>query len=214
MTYRDAARRIGSGDQERAPEAIACIMLGYNMMLSYYQHIGLFGAEKGKEMFVEAMQALTEASRQQSRDMESEKPTRIFLDTLSEMLATRRVWVKDLVIESEKNPYSSDNMVGWRDNEYYYLLPNMAYKEVSRVCREEGHDFPVSLKALYKHLREEGIVTGVKDGEPVSRPKYIDGKTVRVVRILAKELDGDKADVQMEMQMTAVGGNGLPEEWT
>ena len=204
VKYRDTARIMDSGEQARAPEAIACIMLGYNMMLSYYQHLRIITREEGDAMFTEAMRDLVQSSKAQSREMESEKPTRIFLDTLSEMIATRRVWVKDLIAADEKGPYASDNMVGYRDNEYYYLLPNMAYKEVSRVCREEGREFPVSLKALYKQLREEEILIGVKEGESPAKPKTIDGRSVRVLRLQAKYLDGDERDRQMEMDMNAV----------
>ena len=173
-------RKTGAGDQERAPEAVACILIGYNMMTSYMVNIGAITTAQRQEMGAEALRILTDASRKQSREMESEKPTRIFLDTIGEMLASRKVWIKDLVIVDEKaknEPLPMDDMIGYRDNQYYYLLPNVAFAAVSAMCRKEGHEFPVSLKALYKHLVADKVVTGLKDGESPARPKNIGGKT-------------------------------------
>lgn len=201
MQFRENARKIGSGDQERAPEAIACIMTGYVMLLRYCESLGVFDETECQVMAVEALKSLTEASRKQSRDMESEKPSRIFLDTLSELISTRRVWVKDLVIGEQKGPFATDNMIGWRDNSYFYLLPNMAFKEVSRVCREEGHEFPVSLKALYKHLKADGLIT-VKEGENPTKTKNIEGKVKRVLWLPAKVFDGESIPGQTEMDAT------------
>lgn len=211
LDYREMARRLGAGDQERAPEAVACIMIGYSRMLDYFQSVGAVTEEQVPVMFQEAVTILTEASRKQAREMEGEKPTRIFLDTLAELLRSRQVAVKDLLLD-EKGPFPADRMVGYRDNGYYYLLPNLAFKEVSRVCREEGHEFPISLKALYKHLRADGMLPGVKDGENPARVKWIpgEGKTARVLMIPARALDGDKADVQTEMELTAVTDKDNP----
>lgn len=189
--YREIIRAKGAGDQERAPEALACILIGLRMMTAYCVDTGAMTDSEARAMIGEALEGLTEASRRQSREMESEKPTRIFLDTLSELIASGKVTVRDLVLDGEKKgPYPTDNMIGYRDNAYYYFLPNMAFKEVSRVCREEGHEFPVSLKALYKHLKADGAVPGIRMDENPAKPKTIDGKSVRVLRIDARQIEG------------------------
>ena len=215
--YRDEIRRKGAGDQERAPEALACILIGLREMLEYMVAVEAVSGAEAQQLIGEALDDLTEASRRQSREMESEKPTRIFLDTVAEMIASGKVSVWDLVLDAEKKKnYPQENMIGYRDNEYYYLLPNMAFREVSRVCREEGHEFPVSLKALYKHLIADGAVTGVKDGESPARPKTINGKSVRVIRIAAETIEGtgeSEREGQTVMPLTKVQPEGLPEGW-
>lgn len=219
LEYREKVRTTGAGDQERAPEAVACILIGYNMMTSYMVNIGAISVEQRMRMGEEALRILTEASRKQSKEMESEKPTQIFLDTIREMLATRKVWIKDLVIVDEKvknEPLPMDDMIGYRDNEFYYLLPQMAYRAVSVACRQEGREFPVSRKALYKHLIADGVVAGLKDGESPARPKNIGGKTERVLRISARLLDGgaDPGERAEQITFTVADGAELPKEWT
>ena len=144
--------------------------------------------------------------------MESEKPTRIFLDSLAELLSSKQVALKDLTAVDAKDPPPTERMVGYMDNEYYYLLPNVAFGAVSKLCREQGQEFPVSLKALYKHLRTDGILKDIrKDGSP-TKFKLINKKSVRLLWIPADALNGPKPEVK-QMDMTEVGNGEIPEEW-
>ena len=213
---REDTMAAGSGEQERSSETIACLLCGYEMMLRYYISIGAVSVTEAGEMMAEAGKALIQTARKQSREMESDKPSRIFLDTVSELIATNRVWIKDLAIAEpggKQVAYPIDNMIGWRDNTHFYLLPNMAYKEVSRICREEGHEFPVSLRGLYKHLTADGVVPAVRAGESAARPKYVDGRTVRVLAIPVEKILGDGKEEKAEQQFIRVPGDALPEEF-
>ena len=136
----------------------------------------------------------------------------ISLDSLAELLSSKQVALKDLTAVDAKDPPPTERMVGYMDNEYYYLLPNVAFGAVSKLCREQGQEFPVSLKALYKHLRTDGILTGIqKEGNP-TRFKLINKKSVRLLWIPADALNGPKPEVK-QMDMTEVGNGEIPEEW-
>ena len=98
------------------------------------------------------------------------------------------------------------------DSEYYYLLPNVSFGEVAKLCREQGQEFPVSLKALYKHLRTDGILKGISKEENPTRQKWIDGKNIRLLWIPASEMRGGPKP-GAEQTMMDVSGEELPEEW-
>ena len=196
-----------NGMEGRAPETVACIMIGYAMMLDYFRSVGLFDADTAKEMLKDAHHILTATSRQQAKSMNDEKPTRIFLDSMAELLASESVFIKDLTMTGEnvKRKKPGVDMVGYFDNDYYYLLPKVAFGCVSKLCREQGTEFPISLKALYKHLRTDGILKlmpGADDDTP-TRAKRIDSKTlVRVLWIPRNIMDGPKTETeQMKMDM-------------
>jgi len=163
-------------------------------------------------MMIEARTRLTETARNQAQGMESEKPTRIFLDNLAELLNSKQVALKDLTNPDAKDPPPTEKMVGYMDNEYYYLLPNVAFANVARLCREQGQEFPVSLKALYKHLRTDGILRGLGKDENPTRLKWINERPKRVLWIPAELMIGPKANAQ-QMTMTQVGNEVLPEEF-
>jgi len=211
LQYREDIHRDSSGQHDRAPETVACILIGYAMMLNYFRDVGVFDTATAAKMLGHAREKLMNASRKQARDMESEKPTRIFLDNLAELLNSKQVALKDLTTEDAKDPPPTERMIGYMDAEYYYLLPNVAFGAVQKLCREQGQEFPVSLKALYKHLRTDGILQDA-GGEKATRQKWIDGKNQRLLWIPVKELNGPKPEVA-QVSMTQVSGEELPEEW-
>jgi len=214
LRFREDIRRDSSGQHDRAPETVACILIGYSLMLNYMRDLGVFDNDTAGRLLLEARRKLMESSRKQARDMESEKPTRIFLDTLSELLSSRRVALKDLTLGPDvKQTFGpAEKMIGYMDSEYYYLLPNVAFGEIAKLCREQGQEFPVSLKALYKHLRTDGILKGISKEENPTRQKWIDGKNVRLLWIPAGEMRGGPKP-GMEQTMMDVSGEELPEEW-
>ena len=217
ITYREIIHNMSTGQHDRAPEAVACILIGYAMMLNYFRDVGAFDNETALQMLKHAMKVLTETSRKQAKDMESEKPTRIFLDSMTELLASKTVVLKDIsggANAEAKDPSPMQDMVGYMDADYYYLLPAVAFGAVQKLCREQGVEFPVSLKALYKHLRTDGILKGLKSEENPTKNKWIDGRAVRLLWIPRDAMDGPRASAeQMKMGFEQVNNDNLPPEW-
>ena len=199
LKNRQMVQSLTKGTHDRAPEAVACIMIGYGMMLDYMLDAGAIDAEKRASMMWKAMKTLTETSKKQQKSMDSERPTRIFLDGMTELMASKAVVLKDINPvnggpNAAKDPSPVQDMVGYVDQDYYYLLPNVAFGAVQRLCREQGVEFPVSLKALYKHLRCDGVLTAV--GENPTRNKWIDGRAVRLLWIPRSAMDGPKPSAE------------------
>ena len=215
LQFREDIHRDSPSGHDRAPETVACILIGYQMMLNYMRDLGVFDTAAAARMAVHARRKLIDASRKQTQDMESEKPTRIFLDGIGELLNSKQVALKDLTAVEAKDPPPTERMIGYMDGDYYYLLPSVAFGAVQRLCREQGQEFPVSLKALFKHLKTDGIlnVQGGSD-ERTTKPKWVDGKLVRLLWIPAGALDGPKAEAKQQvMDFTQVDDPGLPEDW-
>ena len=212
LQFREDIHLDSQGSHDRAPETVACILIGYQMMLNYMRDIGVMDTAEAAKMLFHARGKLIEESRKQTKDMESEKPTRIFLDSLGELLNSKQAALKDLTIPDAKDPPPTERMIGYMDAEYCYLLPGVAFGAVQRLCREQGQEFPVSLKALYKHLRTDGILPGMADGA-TTRLKWVDGKAVRLLWIPAGELNGPKAEAkQTAMNLTPVDDPDDPWE--
>lgn len=214
LDFREDVRKESRGQHDRAPETVACILIGYQLMLNYMRDLGLFDTETAVRMLREARGKLMESSRKQARDMESEKPTRIFLDALSELIESKQAGLKDLSLGPDQKQIflNTEKLIGYMDGDYYYLMPNVTFALVSRLCREQGTEFPVSLKALYKHLRTDGILRGIGKEDNPTRQKWIDGRNTRLLWIPASEMRGPKPG-QEQMRMTEAGNDDIPEEW-
>ena len=213
LKTREIIREGSSGQHDRAPETVACILMGYHMMLNYFRDMGAIDSDQARAMLMHAHAVLTETSKKQAADMDSEKPTRIFLDSMTELLASKAVAMKDLTSPGDKGSDPTKDMVGYVDADYYYLLPSVAFGAVSKLCREQGIEFPVSLKALYKHLRTDGILTGPGSGDTPTKNRWIDGRTVRLLWIPRAVMDGPRAGAeQTKLDFTEVNADELPPE--
>ena len=215
LKFREDIHKDSSGAHDRAPETVACILIGYQMMLNYMRDLGVFDTDTAVKMLKHARRTLVDASRKQTADLQSEKPTRIFLDNLAELLSSKQVALKDLTNFEAKDPPPNEKMIGYMDGEYYYLLPNVAFGAVQKLCREQGQEFPVSLKALYKHLRTDGVLRLAEgeNGNP-ARKKRIGNRTERLLWIPVSELNGPPAEAQQQkMDMTQVDDVDLPDEF-
>ena len=146
IQYREMVRGMTQGTHDRAPESVACLLIGYSMMLYYMRDIGVFDQVTAARMMQEAQRILVEATRRQARDMQSQKE---FAD--------------------------------------------------SELCRKQETRFPVTLKGLYKHLREDGICGDAVSDESVTRNKRIKGKAMRVLWIPRGKIDGEEGGQQLRL---------------
>ena len=105
IRYRERVRKEGGAQHDRAPETIACILIGYTMMANYFRDVGLIDTEEAARMTVAAMRRLMDAASAQAKSMESEKPTRIFLEMTGEMLSSHAAMLKDLTAEKPREPF-------------------------------------------------------------------------------------------------------------
>jgi len=88
--------------------------------------------------------------------------------------------------------------VGWRDEEFAYLIPGAAYHLVARYCREEGSVFPVKERTLWKELAREKVI--LHSNGRYQELLRVDGAPRRVLRVpwhlLETEGDENKESTQ------------------
>lgn len=199
IQYRGMVRSMTAGTHDRAPESVACLLIGYSMMLYYMRDIGVFDGATAARMMEQAQRILVEATRRQARDMISQKPSTIFLTSIGELLASHEAAVCDITapIDQQRDP---EHMIGYADNSYYYLLPSVAFSAVSELCRKQETRFPVTLKGLYKHLKEDGICGDAVTEESITRNKRIKGKAMRVLWIPRVKIDGEEGGQQLGLE--------------
>lgn len=210
------------GQHGRTAEAIAHMMAGYEYMLYYLRDVGALTEDQAREAYSHAWHVVTDNSARQAAEMREERPSKIFLSSISELLISKNAGVRDLTTASADGTSSGGNggrdMIGYMDADFYYLMPNVAYRAVAKMCSDQGQAFPLTAKMLYKQMREDGILTAeTTTATSATRPKWVDGKTQRLLWIPRKYIDGPKvANEQQRMvlsEMTRVNDDDLPEEF-
>ena len=197
--------RLG-GRPERSSEAVAHLMIGYEMMTWYFEAVGLIGEDLGKQMLDHAWEVLTTISQAQQREAREDRPVRRFLGIIAELMVTHAAYTKNIIPDGKGD--GGHEMIGYHDGEYYYLMPKVAYRLVSRFCQEQGEIFPLSLKAICKALKEEKILTpGTMDKGTATKNKWIDGRAQRLLWIPRAHIDDpDGADPAGKTEQLAMDG--------
>lgn len=203
------------GAHGRAPEAVAHIMLGYSMMQDYLVSIGALSNEEANADFTDAWRVLIKNSAEQSKEMQDEKPCKMFLSAIGEMLVSKAADVKDLTIADSPNPIKG--MIGYMDADYLYLLPETTYTMVAKLYGDQGMTFPLSKRLLFKQMRDDGLAIAGADGK-TTRSKSVAGKMMRLLWVPRRCMDGSvppPAEEQISIESlsnghTVVDGEDIP----
>ena len=191
----------------RAPGTIAHLVIGYEMYMRFMVESGAVDDPDGeisKMEIADAVRDIISNSRAQSRDSKQERPSRMFLNTIGEMLLTREASVVDLTDATAKNSPGKGH-IGWMDALYYYLIPDTSYRMVCEFFTKKGEAFPLSTRMLHRQMSEDNLLVGGSDGKN-TRVKRIDGKNARLLWIPRANIDGP-APAKEQMRMDLSGGD-------
>jgi len=207
MKNRSLASNRMRDEHGRPSEAIAHMMLGYQCMLRYMRDVEAITTEEAEQMLTEAWEVTTADSRRQADDMREERPSRLFLASVSELLVSKAAGVVDLTAPEGRQGAGGREMIGYMDANFYYLMPNVAYRSVAKLCNEQGQAFPLTVKMLYKQMREDGILTPeTTTATSATRPMWVEGRSLRLLWVPRNYIDGP--GVRYEQQKMETGGEG------
>lgn len=179
---RRAASQLGV--HGRLVEAAAWLYLGLSCGLKYAESVGALTTEVGQTLRNEGWNAFLEVANEQGQQVTEIKPSMRFITIVSQLLANQSIYCDDVhkQIVPETIPKNS-SLVGWKDDKYYYLLPDLIYNEVSQFLSRRGEQFPVSATTLWKELDDAGLIqteASTESGKPKKR--YLVKKTINKQR--------------------------------
>lgn len=193
--YRDTFNEAGHA---RLATAFSQLMFAYTMFLLFLKDHSQIDGNGVQDELDRAKAIFLEMCEKQSKKVDSEKPTVLFVDLLREMLETKRVYIRDMRNfqtsngEAVNTLSASKSCIGYRDDEYIYLIPNTVYTEVFKFYSESGYTFPASKSSLWKMFADEGKLSPEisKSGAVrMDRRKKIGSGTGRYIWLVANILD-------------------------
>ncbi len=170
----------------RIPEILAYLALGIDLFTSFARDVGAVTEEEMQEIATRAHQVLLTLGERHGQRVREEDPAEVFLTTLSSMLAQGVV-----TLAYRDGGVDPDNMIGWKDTDYAYLIPDAARHAVGRYLRESDGHFPYSARATNEALNGRGALVKGTDGRSTPLVK-IRGKGRRVLQIPLRLLDPDE----------------------
>ncbi|MDN4081406.1 bifunctional DNA primase/polymerase [Paenibacillus polymyxa] len=179
---RQAASHLGV--HGRLVEAAVWLYLGLSLGLEYAESVGAITADRGKELRTKGWNIFLDIANEQGQQVTEIKPSKRFITIVSQLLANQSVYCDNIdhkiVPETVQRNSSS---VGWKDDKYYYFLPDLIYNEVSQLLAKRGEQFPISPTTLWKELAEAGLTqTEVSKEKGKPRQHFLVKKTVKKQR--------------------------------
>jgi hypothetical protein len=111
--------------------------------------------------------------------VQQERAGRVFLDLLGQLLAGGQCVIDDPSPSGIPHDHAPGTViVGYRDNGFVYLLPDLALREINRT-----HPLRFTKQAIGAQLREDGVLLPGKDNLTVQ--KMVRGHVIRVWRMKA-----------------------------
>ncbi len=189
-------------DGPRMSETVANLMLGYEMMLTYMESLGV--VESAADEMAYARRVIVDNARRQTAESKEERPSRLFVSIMSDLLTGRVAAVRDLTdMEVKSDPVKG--MCGYKGRDYYYLLPQICYGMVSEQMRKGGVEFPLPAKSLWAQMVTDGLVCPALNGSTSTRVKQIGGESKRLLWIPRRYIDGGEMVEQQALELKAKG---------
>lgn len=182
----------------RLATAFSQLMLGYAMYLAFLQDYGQIDKLEAVTMKTRAQAVFLEMCERQTEKVEGEKPTRLFVELLRELLETKQARLCDarprtVAGITTENEISAPNTIGYEDDEFFYLIPRTAYSAVTAFYAKSGYTFPASSSVLWKMFMDEGAIK--PDGKRPDRRHTFKGKSGRYIHLyrhVMGEADGNE----------------------
>ena len=204
----EARRRLPKTSHARNMEAIAHLMLGWEMMLMYGYALGTVTKETLPGQVERAWAQLIDAGEQQTEEALEDTPENAFLDCVRELLGSKGAFVRDLGPNPEQGPSGGPGMIGYKDEMYYLLMPDLCFRAVNEVYLRQGSQFPLSKRGILRALKEAGYTE--TDGSGVTKIKRVLGRSMRLLWIRRHRIDGGDPPAEQQGFLDVTGDEDNP----
>lgn len=189
--FLDLRNKAQNGGHGRLAECVAHLQIGISTMCDWLISVGVLNEAQAAELKSRSWSVFVELAKEQNRRIEEEKPVKLFLDAIKEMIDRRTIIFKAL---DDNTIYTSDKTVGFTDGDFYYCYPDSIYSEVRKYYSAQDKSFPLGKGAIFQQLATENLIE--TDKGQSTKTKRIDGKRPRFLWLKAAAIDNEEENEQ------------------
>ena len=166
LSLRDKAQTGGHG---RLAVAVAHLQIGMTIMCDWLESVNAITEEQSKQLEKQAWEIFIALSTEQNRRIYEEKPVKLFLNAVKELMDRGEIRFSDL--NEEYNPIKP---IGYEDEYFYYCYPDSIYSEVRKFYAAQDLNFPLGKTALFQQLAIDKLIETDKNQN--TKAKWISDK--------------------------------------
>lgn len=150
LSLRDKAQTGGHG---RLAVAVAHLQIGMTIMCDWLKSANAITEEQSNQLEEQAWEIFIALSAEQNRRIYEEKPVKLFLNAVKELMDRGEIRFSDL--NEEYNPIKP---IGYEDEYFYYCYPDSIYSEVRKFYAAQDLNFPLGKTALFQQLAIDKLI--------------------------------------------------------
>lgn len=163
LELRDKAQTGGHG---RLAVAVAHLQIGMTVMCDWLESVNVLTSEQSDALKAQSWDIFLALSAEQNRRIYEEKPVKLFLNAVKELLDRGEIRFSDLTAECP-----SYKPVGYVDEYFYYCYPDTIYSEVRKFYAAQDLSFPLGKTALFQQLSIDKLIE--TDKNQTTKAKWI-----------------------------------------
>jgi hypothetical protein len=162
--HRDARAAFQQADRHaRQAGALAMLAIGFDLFMTFAADIGAITPEEADRCSSDARDSLAALGARQGQHLRDIDVADRFVEVLRQEVAQGRAVLQDAGT-LELGPRPGVEVIGQREGDFAYVLPDLARRIVSSCLRQAGEAWDVSTLVLHKALVKKGYVIPACDG--------------------------------------------------
>lgn len=202
------AKATVGNEHFKVPEAVAWLFIGFELAVNFWMSVGAVSEGEASELLKNGWETLNHLGESQASTIHEEDPCTCFLETIATLLAQKRVYFaerktgaaaenaeawgwtsfENSVGDRKFRLRGQSELLGWIEDSTIYLIPEAAYKVVTKFCRDQGEPFPISKTEILRRLERDKILIPFENDER-TKSIYCGGLNHRVAQIRSSALD-------------------------
>ncbi|MGO4531974.1 bifunctional DNA primase/polymerase [Paenibacillus sp. 2TAF8] len=143
----------------RLIEASVWIYIGLQMGLHYAESIGAIANDQQEQLLKEAWDLFLNVADEQGEQVTEVKSSTKFIKIVSQLLSNKSIYTIPTQENTRTDSMSNNSShVGWHDENYFYLIPDVIYNQVYQFLSKQGETFPISASMLWRELIDSGLI--------------------------------------------------------
>ena len=183
--FMELRRKAQTGAHGRLSECVAHLQIGITVMCKWLLSIGQIDEKQAEEIKIRAWSVFVKLSEEQNRRITEEKPVKLFIDAMREMIDRGAIRFVD--ITGDYSDYSSEKKMGYKDEDFYYCYPDTIYTAVRRFYSDQDKNFPLGKVAIFQQLAIDGLIE--VDKAQTTKAKRIGNKRPRFLWLKASTIE-------------------------
>ncbi len=168
------------------------LMVGCGLMIDYLIQAGQIEADMRDAWMDTSWEAIRENILAQGALIGETNPVTIYMGAIRSLVRMRAVRVEEISDAEDSRGFLGPDMVGYKDDNFYYFDPTAIDRAVRKLLKDRGEDMGQNAATIRKMLLEQQVCFGDKNNP--CKVKTIRGRQQRMLWIPRGSIDGKTAE--------------------